>query len=179
MKKYPAENWERLGRWVYEARHQAGFSDTKVWAEAASRSSRMLLGLERGEPVGAGTLQAVADALGVAAWGVFARLSDPDAVENLGDLEAHEVQRLRDDYTAETGKEVEDFEILGLPLRQVSNEDLLAEVARRMNGEGKLNPWIDPAPPKLSDPSSRNDHLRAADNRESSISGEQLEPDTP
>lgn len=63
--KYPAENWKMLGKWVATARRSRGFSETLEWAEAVERSPRMLLGLERGEGVGDGTLKRIASALGV------------------------------------------------------------------------------------------------------------------
>jgi hypothetical protein len=64
MKKYSADNWRKLGRRVNLARIKAGYSDTQEWADAVGRSSRMLLGLERGEPVGSGTIDRVAITLG-------------------------------------------------------------------------------------------------------------------
>lgn len=57
-------NWEALGRAVLSARDRAGYSDTRRWAELVGRSSRMLLGLERGEHVGPKTLAKVEAALG-------------------------------------------------------------------------------------------------------------------
>lgn len=78
MRKYPAENWKRLGRWVYDNRVRGGYTDTKEWAEAVGRSTRQLLGLERGEPVGAGTINRVADALTLPASMLFAILAGED-----------------------------------------------------------------------------------------------------
>lgn len=63
MTKYSADAWRKLGRRVYQARIRAGFTDTQQWADAVGRSTRMLLGLERGEAVGNGTLDLVAAAL--------------------------------------------------------------------------------------------------------------------
>jgi hypothetical protein len=57
-------NWETLGRAVLSARDRAGYSDTRRWSELVGRSSRMLLGLERGEQVGPKTLARVEGALG-------------------------------------------------------------------------------------------------------------------
>ena len=65
MKTYPAEHWTALGQWVATARLQAGHSDTQAWASRVGRSTRIVLGLERGESVGAKTLEAVALALGI------------------------------------------------------------------------------------------------------------------
>jgi hypothetical protein len=57
------EDWIRLGRAVKDARKRAGYRDMKIWAGKVGRSTRMLQGLERGEPVGGGTLELVEDAL--------------------------------------------------------------------------------------------------------------------
>lgn len=62
--RYTDEAWRAFGRVVHSARIKAGFSDLKAWIEAVGRSDRMLLGLERGEPVGRGTLRNVEAALG-------------------------------------------------------------------------------------------------------------------
>jgi transcriptional regulator with XRE-family HTH domain len=59
-----AEDWSRLGREVRRARKAAGFTDTIKWAQAVGRSSRVVLGLERGEPTGDETLELVSLALG-------------------------------------------------------------------------------------------------------------------
>lgn len=49
-------DWERLGQWVKSHRVAAGYESMKLWADAVGRSTRQLLGLERGEPVGDTTL---------------------------------------------------------------------------------------------------------------------------
>lgn len=56
--------WEELGRAVLAARMRSGYADTRKWADTVGRSSRMLLGLERGEHVGPKTLTKVEDTLG-------------------------------------------------------------------------------------------------------------------
>lgn len=58
-----ADDWARLGRIVRKERKAQGFRDTKKWADAVGRSSRVLLGLERGEPTGYETLELVSEAL--------------------------------------------------------------------------------------------------------------------
>jgi hypothetical protein len=58
-----AEDWSRLGREVRRARKGTGFADTTKWAQAVGRSSRVVLGLERGEPTGEETLELVSLAL--------------------------------------------------------------------------------------------------------------------
>lgn len=78
MRKYPAENWKRLGTWVHDARLRAGYSDIKDWAARVSRSPRMMQGLERGEPVGPKTLKGVAQALGVGMDVLIDTLSDEE-----------------------------------------------------------------------------------------------------
>lgn len=76
---YPDEHWEALGRWVLEARRRAGYADTKVWKQAVGRSERMLLGLERGERVGTGTIDAVASALNIEPGLLFGILESGEA----------------------------------------------------------------------------------------------------
>lgn len=71
MRKYAPADWGRLGQAVAEARSEAGFSKTNDWAAAVGRSSRILLGLERGEPTGTGTLELIEDALGWPRGGAF------------------------------------------------------------------------------------------------------------
>ncbi|WP_338182967.1 hypothetical protein [Jatrophihabitans sp.] len=78
MRKYPAENWEWLGQWIHDARVVAGYSDTKKWAAAVGRSPRQLLGLERGEQVGTGTIEAVAKALDLPASDLYWILANSD-----------------------------------------------------------------------------------------------------
>lgn len=58
-----ADDWERLGRIVRRERKEQGFRDTTKWAQVVGRSSRVLLGLERGEPTGEETLELVSEAL--------------------------------------------------------------------------------------------------------------------
>jgi len=63
VNKYPEENWKTLGAWIKRRRLSAGFADLAEWSAAIKRSTRQARGLERGEPVGPKTLQAVADQL--------------------------------------------------------------------------------------------------------------------
>jgi hypothetical protein len=58
------QDWQALGRAVYSARARAGYRDTAKWAARIGRSTRVLLGLERGEPTGGRTLLLVEEALG-------------------------------------------------------------------------------------------------------------------
>lgn len=62
--KYPAENWQALGRYVKRKRPLVE-PDMTLWAAKVGRSSRVLLGLERGEQQGMNTVVLVAGALGV------------------------------------------------------------------------------------------------------------------
>jgi hypothetical protein len=57
------EDWQALGRAVYRGRVKAGFRDTALWAARIGRSTRVLLGLERGEPTGRRTLLMIEEAL--------------------------------------------------------------------------------------------------------------------
>jgi hypothetical protein len=57
------EDWKALGRAVYSARVKAGYRDTARWAATLGRSTRVVLGLERGEPTGRRTLLMVEEAL--------------------------------------------------------------------------------------------------------------------
>lgn len=79
MKTYPPGHWKALGSWIAGARTQAGYSDTKEWSAAASRSTRQLLGLERGESVGPKTIEAVATALEVDSGVLFGILEAGEA----------------------------------------------------------------------------------------------------
>lgn len=88
MKTYPASHWEALGRWLASARLQAGYGDTRVWAGTVGRSTRVLLGLERGESVGSRTLDAVADTLGVEPWVLIRILESGEPAEPWADVRA-------------------------------------------------------------------------------------------
>lgn len=71
---YSGDDWRRLGRAVHAARLRLGKADTNDWALTVGRSTRVVLGLERGEPVGRSTLTRVENALGWApgrAWGIL------------------------------------------------------------------------------------------------------------
>lgn len=129
MKRYPAEHWKALGDWVSRGRHQAGYSDTKKWAEAVGRSTRMLLGLERGEPVGAKTIEAISEVLGVSNWSIF-EILERGQVDWFSATPA-EIEDARARYEAETGLEADDGERSSLAY--VSDEDLLSEIARRLS----------------------------------------------
>lgn len=96
---------KRLGAEVRQARKRAGFSRTPEWADKIGRSDRVLLGLERGESVGADTYAAVAAALG---WSL---------------------DRLYSILAGEPGNESADPDP---GLATVSDDELAAEVLRRM-----------------------------------------------
>lgn len=64
MRNYAPDDWARLGQAVFEARSESGLSKTTDWVAQVGRSSRILLGLERGEQTGSGTLERIEDALG-------------------------------------------------------------------------------------------------------------------
>lgn len=71
MANYERAAWGRLGQAVHEARTEAGLGLTADWVEEVNRSSRVLLGLERGERVGTSTLHLIEDALGWPRGGCF------------------------------------------------------------------------------------------------------------
>ena len=77
MRMYRSADWSRLGRAVYSARMRAGYQDTKKWADHVGRSTRTLLGLERGEEVGTGTITAIEIALGWPPQWAYSVLNDP------------------------------------------------------------------------------------------------------
>lgn len=65
MENYSRQAWVRLGRTVYRARRSIpSYQRTEDWADAVGRSSRVVLGLERGEKVGKDTLMRVEELLG-------------------------------------------------------------------------------------------------------------------
>lgn len=128
MKNYPVEHWKALGEWVSVARHQAGYSDTKRWAAEVGRSTRMLQGLERGEAVGAKTIEAIAEALGVANWSLFAILDRGAEVEV--EWSPTNVNEARARYEAETGLEADDGD--SNLLTYITDAELLAELGRRL-----------------------------------------------
>lgn len=100
-----------LGRQIRNARKAAGLSDTKAWAAKVGRSDRMLLGLERGEAVGADTYAAVSAAL--PDWPlnrIYAVLEGREAPASLGSAPP--------------------------ALADVSAEELVAEVLRRIKTGG-------------------------------------------
>lgn len=103
MRKYPEENWRHLGRWIHDARIQGGTVDMNEWAERVGRSTRQLRGLERGESVGPKTIEAVANALGIEPWYLFAILVNPETVPNGTSLTDADVRAMRSQFEAETG----------------------------------------------------------------------------
>ena len=68
--KYSPENWRTLGRYVKRRRLPIE-ADMGEWAAKVGRSTRVLLGLERGESQGLNTVALVASALGVDAEVLF------------------------------------------------------------------------------------------------------------
>lgn len=64
METYDREAWQRLGKLVRRQRKRVGFENSNDWAAAVGRSSRVLLGLERGEKTGEDTLGRVEQLLG-------------------------------------------------------------------------------------------------------------------
>jgi hypothetical protein len=56
-------DWKRLGTAIQSARVRAGWEDMSDWVDAVGRTSRVLLGLERGESTGAVTLRRIEELL--------------------------------------------------------------------------------------------------------------------
>lgn len=98
---------KRLGAEVRQARRRAGYAKTLEWVAKVGRSDRILLGLERGETVGADTYAAVAEALEWPLDRIYAILAD-EPLEPAGSGSTE--------------------------LTTVSNEELAAEVLRRLRG---------------------------------------------
>lgn len=153
MRKYPAENWKRLGEWLHDARMESPeYRDVEKFSKAIGRSSRQVRGLERGEQVGVGTLEAYAQGLGISSWYVFARLADPETPGG-AHLDPRQVRALKEAYTAETGRSTESVYPL---LANITDDELLDEVRRRMTRRARdvrssveadeLHDTPDPAP---------------------------------
>lgn len=82
-KDYERADWLRLGRAIKRARmSHPTYRNTQEWASAVGRSSRVVLGLERGEPTGDETLMRVEQLLDWPAdfaWNVLDNLVTLDA----------------------------------------------------------------------------------------------------
>lgn len=86
MADYSFEDWQRLGEAVRKARRLAGRRNTNEWAAHVGRSSRVLLGLERGEPQGDDTLELVERALGWVSGSADRVLSGQAPVPEVADV---------------------------------------------------------------------------------------------
>lgn len=118
MQKYPNDHWKALGKWVGEARLQAGYLDMKDWAAEVGRSVRQLQGLERGDEVGPKTIARIAAVLGVANWSVFNILVTGVAEDPWGEMD---IESARNTFEQETGlKATRDYALL----ETFSNEEL-------------------------------------------------------
>lgn len=136
------EDWTRLGRAVFAARVQAGFGDTRTWCEKTGRGKRMLLGLERGEHVGGGTLDRVERALGWPPQQGYKILASADAMHGLPNQSnapsssesrlATELMRL---ITTQQGGTVADIGE-GLSIAEVRDADTVAQALRSL-AEGR------------------------------------------
>ena len=72
-------DWKRLGTAVQAARIRAGWEDMSDWVDAVGRTSRVLLGLERGETTGAVTLRRIEELLHWRPGYADVILTDPNA----------------------------------------------------------------------------------------------------
>ena len=119
MNRYTHSDWVRLGDAISRARRAEGFTDTQQWCEIVGRSDRQLLGLERGERVGRGTLRLVEDALDWPAGQAFKILDGDTAVQPVP---------------------------VPASIREASDEQLLAELARRLADTTESEATSDGAP---------------------------------
>lgn len=125
MKHYDEPARLRLGLAVSRARHAAGYADTGKWADAIKRSTRVALGVERGEQAGVNTYSAIEDALGWLRGTCYRILGglDPDEVIGQGTVggDAQDARRGTEDHVNAPGETVESG---------ITNEDLLREIVR-------------------------------------------------
>lgn len=80
--RHTRDDWRRLGRAVQAARTRRkgdGLDDMQEWASEIGRTTRVLLGLERGERTGAVTLRLIEDALNWPPGWCDVILDDPTA----------------------------------------------------------------------------------------------------
>lgn len=84
MKHYDKAARERLGMFITRARLAAGYGDTGKWADAIGRSTRVALGVERGESAGVNTYTAIENALGWLEGTCYRILGGMDLDEAIG-----------------------------------------------------------------------------------------------
>lgn len=122
------EDWTRLGRAVHAARTEAGYGDTREWANAVGRTTRMLLGLERGEQVGGGTLDLVERTLGWPPQHAYRILDDPNYLDHAG-LQSIDDQSLAAEVLRRLGTDLAtDTENRQLTLDEVRDADRISAI---------------------------------------------------
>lgn len=155
--KYTRGDWKRLGTAVLAARlrrKDLGLDNTGEWADAIGRSSRVALGLERGEPAGPKTLRVIEEVLHWPTGYCDVILSDPnadpepDAARPLAEsLEYHPEPRPLDEYTTvELLTEIENrFVDMALELNNLGHP----AVTTRSEGHGTIIEAMSPATRRL------------------------------
>jgi len=154
MREYPKDHWQALGRWVQEARMQVSdWRDMEGWARTVGRSSRQLRGLERGEQVGIGTIEAVAHALGVADWRLLDILRDPSARTRLpSQADAMEAQARYETEVGHSSSTAVDQPSVTF-VSNASDQLLLDEIALRLRKAANSgSATSQPRPRLVSDP---------------------------
>lgn len=124
MKHYDEPARMRLGLAVSRARHAAGYADTGKWADAIKRSTRVALGVERGEQAGVNTYSAIEDALGWlrgTCYRILAGLDPDEVLRGTVGGDAQNAGRGTEDHVNAPGDTVE---------AGITNEDLLREIVR-------------------------------------------------
>jgi hypothetical protein len=142
VRKYAAPGWARAGQTVRRARERHGYSDTKEWADAVGRSSRQLLGFERGEPVGDQTIGRIESVLDWPSEVIehLARGKPPEwwprDFEEWREvcIATVDYQGMKENVTRPVDPDAPllRVEAQDSALAEVSNEALLAEVLRRL-----------------------------------------------
>lgn len=115
-------DWKRLGTAVQAARIRAGHDDMAEWADRVGRSTRVLLGLERGESTGAATLRRIEDVL---AWpvGHADRILSDERAETAPD-------RFTGDEATDAAEQMR--QQLNPSLGRFTDHELLTEIQTRM-----------------------------------------------
>lgn len=142
MREYPDESWKALGDWVHDARMQVSeWRDMKAWSAVVGRSDRQLRGLERGEHVGIGTIEAVAKALGIPDWSLLDILSTGDVPRG-----REQSATAYASYEGRTGKrpEAELYDPDVVTVSEASDRLLLDEIAARLRGSSLSRDMVTP-----------------------------------
>lgn len=125
---YTSEDWQRLGQAIRTARTRCGYERASDWATAVGRSGRLLLGLERGEPAGDTTLRVIEEVL---RWPY--RTTDQILAKEPPGNSSHSFSEWLSFIVQPDPTVVHRWvSTRAQSLHEASDEDLLAEVARRL-----------------------------------------------